>query len=104
MDRLRRQKLEHLIATMYGGSRERFMRKTGYTKSRLSQLLSPKHQFGEAAGRKLAKAAGLPEDYFDSVDERTLRFVVAFEALPEPVKAQWEHLTSLLQPSKPPEG
>lgn len=72
------------------------MAASGYSKSRLSQLLSDNYPFGERAARELAETLGLPPDYFERMDERTAAWAVRFNQLPEPLKAKWERLVDML--------
>ena len=48
------------------GDREALIRKSGYTKGRVSQLFDPNQQFGERAARSLAHRLGLPAEFFNS--------------------------------------
>jgi hypothetical protein len=96
MQHFRREKLRHLIAVRFNGSREKFMAETGLNKSRLSQLMSDGYPFGERAARELALRLGLPEDYFETMDERTAQLAMRFNQLPEPMKSKWEALVSML--------
>jgi SOS-response transcriptional repressor LexA len=48
------------------GDREVLIRKSGYTKGRISQLFDPAQPFGERAARSLALRLGLPSDVFDT--------------------------------------
>lgn len=72
------------------------MSETGLNKSRLSQLMSDGYPFGERAARELALRLGLPEDYFETMDERTALLAMRFNQLPEPMKAKWEALVAML--------
>lgn len=72
------------------------MAETGLNKSRLSQLMSDGYPFGERAARELALRLGLPEDYFETMDERTARLAMRFNQLPEPMKAKWEAIVAML--------
>jgi hypothetical protein len=98
MDALRRQKLRHLLDTKFGNDRQRLVKAAQMTKGRLSQLLDPAFPFGDRAARNLEDRLGLPAGYFDSMDPRTLAWATTFDALPESVKAQWEHLAKMLAP------
>ncbi len=80
------------------------MSATGITKSRLSQLLSDGYPFGERAARELALKAGLPDDYFERMDERTANWAIRFNQLPEPMKAKWERLVGMLGDDEPDPG
>lgn len=75
------------------------MKSTGLSKGRLTQLLDPDEPFGDVAARNLEERLQLEPGYFDAMDARTLTFALAFEALPEHVKLQWEQLVGML--SKP---
>lgn len=77
------------------------MRATGYSKSRLSQLLRDGYPFVERAARELALACGKPEDYFETMDAGTAAFAIRFNELPEAAKAKWEQLVELLTQGKP---
>lgn len=48
------------------GDREALIRKSGYTKGRISQLFDPSQQFGERAARSLAQRLGLPAEFFNT--------------------------------------
>lgn len=65
----RRDRLLALIDADYGGERVRFCDKTGYSESRVAQLLSTTYRegraFSEKTARKLEKLADLPPLYFD---------------------------------------
>jgi len=65
----RRERLLALIDADYGGERVRFCDKTGYSESRVAQLLSTTYRegraFSEKTARKLEELAGLPPLYFD---------------------------------------
>lgn len=65
----RRQRLHDLIATQFGGSRQRFSLAASYTEARTSQLLSGTFRegrnFGEGVARKLEAVLELPLMYFD---------------------------------------
>lgn len=98
MDALRRQKLQHLLNTKFGSDRQRLIQAAQMTKGRLSQLLDPELPFGEKAARNLEARLGLSAGYFDNMDPRTLAWATTFDALPENVKAQWEHLAKMLIP------
>jgi len=66
MDDLRRRRL---LAYFNGppcrGDRAVFMRKSGLSKGRVSQLFDKNERFGEVAARNLAKKLGLPLDFFE---------------------------------------
>jgi hypothetical protein len=101
MHALRRQKLRLLIDTRYSGDRGKFLNDANISKGRLSQLLDPDLPFGDTAARNLEDRLDLDPGYFDQMDARTLQFALAFESLPEPVKAQWERLADMLAPPSP---
>lgn len=96
MHALRRQKLRDLLNTRFSGDRGAFLKASGLTKGRLSQLLDPKQPFGDTAARKLEERLQLEPGYFDSMDARTVAFATQFEALPDHLKAQWEQLAAML--------
>lgn len=98
MDALRRQKLRHLLETRFGGDRGRFVQASGLTKGRLSQLLQDKYPFRDRAARGLEERLSLPPGYFDEMDQRTLAWATAFDALPADAKDQWERLLAALTP------
>lgn len=77
------------------------MAATGITKSRLSQLLTDGYPFGERAARELAIKAGLAEDYFERMDERTAQWAIRFNQLPDATKAKWEKLIDMLGDDSP---
>lgn len=101
MHALRKQKLSQLIAENYGDDRGKFLKAAGITKGRLSQLLDPDEPFGEVAARNLEERLQLPPGYFDSMDARTVRFALAFEALPDDLKARWEQIAAALRSERP---
>ena len=72
------------------------MKDAGITKGRLSQLLDPDLPFGDVAARNMEERLRLEPGYFDSMDARTVQFALAFEALPEHLKQQWEQLAQML--------
>lgn len=96
MHALRRYKLRTLINSRFHGDRGEFLKASGLSKGRLTQLLDPAKPFGDNAAKNLADRLGLPEGYFDTLDERTQRFALAFEDLPDAVKDRWESLVSLM--------
>ena len=102
MHALRRYKLSLLLAERFHGDRGEFLKQTGLTKGRLSQLLDPDVPFGETAARNLEQRLELDPGYFDQMDARTLEFAMQFEKLPAHQKAQWEQLVSMLTPPKAP--
>jgi hypothetical protein len=102
MHTLRRHKLRLLLNTRFHGDRGKFLDESGLSKGRLSQLLDEAEPFGDIAARNLETRLDLDPGYFDTMDARTLQFALAFESLPEPVRAQWERLVSMLaEPVKP---
>ena len=107
MHALRRHKLRLLLEDRFKGDRGEFLKVTGLTKGRLSQLLDPDQPFGDTAARNLEERLSgeplrLPPGYFDTMDARTVQFALMFESLPEPVKAQWEALAGMLgKPAAP---
>ena len=96
MHALRRYKLRLLIRERFADDRGEFMKATGLTKGRVSQLLSESEPFGDNAARNLEERLQLDPGYFDALDARTLQFALAFERLPESAKANWEHLAAML--------
>jgi hypothetical protein len=92
MHALRRQKLRDLIAHRFKGDRGAFLKASGLSKGRLSQLLDPTEPFGDNAARNLEDRLQLDPGYFDAMDARTLRFATQFEALSQADKAKWERL------------
>lgn len=60
------------------GDREALIRKSGYTKGRISQLFDPSQQFGERAARSLAQRLGLPAETFNT-PASDIRFSVVDE-------------------------
>lgn len=63
-DAHRKARLNHLIDHDYGRAAD-FVRATGISKARVSQMSGPGQPFGEAAARKLAQDLGLHEDWFN---------------------------------------
>jgi hypothetical protein len=96
MHALRRYKLQHLLDHRYKGSRELFLKDSGLSKGRLSQLLDPELPFGDVAARNLEERLHLDPGYFDAMDAQTVAFAVQFDALPQHLKAQWLELVSML--------
>jgi hypothetical protein len=96
MHALRRSKLQHLLDNRYKGSREQFLKDSGLSKGRLSQLLDPELPFGDVAARNLEERLRLEPGYFDAMDAQTVAFAVQFDALPQHQKAQWLELVTLL--------
>lgn len=101
MHALRKHKLAHLIAAKFGDDRGRFLKASGLSKGRLSQLLDPDQPFGEVAARNLEQRLQLDEGFFDSMDARTVRFALAFDELPDDLKARWEQIAAALKPPAP---
>lgn len=102
MHALRRQKLQELLSRQFKGDRGAFLKASKLSKGRLTQLLDPSQPFGDVAARNLEDRLQLDPGYFDTMDARTLQFALAFESLPDHVKAQWEQLASMLGGPKPP--
>jgi hypothetical protein len=100
MHALRRYKLATLIADQFKGDRGGFLKQTGLTKGRLSQLLDPETPFGDVAARNLEQRLQLAPGYFDAMDARTLEFALLFEQLPAHQKERWEGLVKMLSPPK----
>lgn len=96
MHALRRSKLRHLLEVQFKGDRGAFLKKSGLTKGRLSQLLDPEEPFGDVAARNLAERLSLPPGYFDQMDAQTLQWAVAFDALPPAIKEKWNELVRML--------
>jgi hypothetical protein len=96
MHALRRSKLRHLLEVEFKGDRGVFLKKSGLTKGRLSQLLDPKEPFGDVAARNLAERLELPPGYFDQMDAQTLKWAVAFDSLPQPIKDKWAELVRMM--------
>jgi hypothetical protein len=96
-DEHRKAVLRHLLQHVLVGGRSEFMRKTGFKKSYVSQLLDPKRPFGERTGRKAATKLQLPTDYFEKrIDAVTMSSSLG-GALDEREAKQllmyWQHLT-----------
>lgn len=96
MHALRRQKLRFLLSHRFKDDRGAFLKESGLTKGRLTQLLDPDEPFGDVAARNLEDRLHLDPGYFDAMDARTVEFAMAFERLPEHVKARWEQLAGML--------
>lgn len=96
MHALRRSKLRHLLDVQFKGDRGLFLKRSGLTKGRLSQLLDPNEPFGDVAARNLAERLQLPAGYFDTMDAQTLQWAVAFDALPPAIKEKWGELVKML--------
>lgn len=101
MHSLRRQKLESLLRDRYKGDRGAFLRESGLTKGRLSQLLDESQPFGDVAARNLEERLHLEPGYFDAMDARTVQFAMAFEQLSPNLKGEWESLVRLLTKPSP---
>lgn len=65
MDAHRKTRLKELIRIQFRGSNADFLIATELTKGRLSQLLSPKHAFGERAAKELVDKLDLEPGYFE---------------------------------------
>ncbi len=63
-DAHRKARLRHLITTDYGKAAD-FVRATGISKARVSQMTGDTEPFGEAAARKLAQDLNLDENWFN---------------------------------------
>lgn len=101
MHALRRSKLRHLLEVGFKGDRGAFLKKSGLTKGRLSQLLDASEPFGDVAARNLAERLELPPGYFDQMDAQTLQWAVAFDSLPQPIKDKWAELVAMLGATPP---
>ncbi len=64
-DYRRARLLELLNGPRFKGDRAEFVRLTGLSNARISQLLDPKEPFGDTAARRLTLKLGLPHGYFD---------------------------------------
>lgn len=102
MRALRRSKLRHPLEVQFKGDRGAFLKKSGLTKGRLSQLLDPQEPFRDVAARNLAARLELPAGYFDQMDAQTLQWAVAFDSLPQPIKDKWAELVQMLGAQPPP--
>lgn len=102
MHALRRQKLKLLLEERYKSDRGAFLKASGLSKGRLSQLLDPEQPFGDTAARNLEDRLALDPGYFDAMDSRTVQFALAFESLPQHQKDQWETLVAMLRPPEKP--
>jgi len=71
MDHVRKRRLADLIQGRYKGDRALLIRESGLSGGRISQLLDPKEVFGERAARSLERKLGLPERWFDVVEQFT---------------------------------
>lgn len=101
MHALRRSKLRHLLDVGFKGDRGAFLKKSGLTKGRLSQLLDPNEPFGDVAARNLCDRLELPPGYFDTMDAQTVQWAVAFDALPQHVKDKWSDLVKMIGGTPP---
>jgi SOS-response transcriptional repressor LexA len=68
MKDIRKRRLEQLIRTRYKGVRADFMKETGLSGGRVTQLLNPADAFGERAARELERKLDLPAMWFDKDD------------------------------------
>lgn len=82
----RRARLTHLFETTFKGDRAKFMKATGLTKGRITQLFDPKEPFGELAARRLAEQLGLRPDYFEAADASVAEPVAPYGVKPPPAK------------------
>lgn len=89
----RRLRFAAYFRERFGDDRAKFMRATGLTKGRVTQLFDDNEPFGELAASRLAHKLGLPPDYFerdhasgdaDSMarSDRERRWLQAFRDLP----------------------
>lgn len=101
MHALRRNKLLHLLNVRFKGDRGAFLKSSGLSKGRLSQLLDPTEPFGDVAARRLCERLELPDGYFDSMDAQTVEWAVHFDALPQGMKARWLEIVKVLSSDKP---
>lgn len=83
-DQRRARFLEWFRAHMGEGpdARAKFMRRTGYTKGRVSQLFNPAEPFGERVAAAIAERLGIPPD----------SFFTGSSLEPQPVKTSGEPL------------
>lgn len=60
----------------FNGDREALIRKSGYTKGRISQFFDRDQQFGERAARSLAQRVGLHPEFFNTpaIQTPTVKF------------------------------
>ena len=66
MKELRKKRLATLLAgSPYHGDRGAFLRDSGISKGRLTQLLDPNEPFGDVAAKNLAESLGLDSGYFE---------------------------------------
>lgn len=102
MHSLRRYKLRHLLDTRFKGDRGTFLKASGLSKGRLTQLLDPDQPFGDVAARNLEQRLQLEPGFFDSMNASTVEWAVKFDNLPPELKERWEQLVNMLSPpSKP---
>lgn len=101
MRALRRYRLRALLKTRFSDDRGKLMEASRLSKGRISQLLDEDGVFGDNAARNLEERLQLDPGYFDTLDARTLRFAMAFEALPIAAKGNWEELVKLLGDNSP---
>jgi len=68
MKNLRRKRLLELLqGQRFNNDRAKFLRASGLSKGRLTQLLDPDEAFGDVAARNLCEALGLPAGWFEVV-------------------------------------
>lgn len=109
MDETRRKRLAELIATRYNGDRTAFIRASGLSKGRVTQLLDPEERFGEEAAQNLVRRLNesdetlkLDERYFERDPEsnvepgRPLRGAVPLISWVQ--AGQWEEAVDTFQP------
>lgn len=74
MKDIRKKRLSALLAgSPYHGDRGAFLRDSGLSKGRLSQLLDPNEPFGDVAARNLVESLGLKDGYFESDDSEPVQ-------------------------------
>lgn len=66
--KIRRQALQHYLATKLGGDRSKLMKRAGISEGRVSQILSD--GFGERAARQYELSLGLPAGYFEKEEAK----------------------------------
>jgi SOS-response transcriptional repressor LexA len=109
MDDTRRKRLAELIATHYKGDRAAFIRASGLSKGRVTQLLDPGGRFGERAAQELVRRLNdgderlnLDERYFErdpGVNVEVSRPIRGAVPLISWVQAgQWEEAIDTFQP------
>ena len=86
MKTLRKRRLRELLnGKRFKGDRAEFLKASGLSKGRLSQLLDANEQFGDAAAANLARRLDLPDGYFDEpppeYDEYTERAIALMLSL-----------------------